>query len=129
MQHGENVMYNTDEVILNVKKYLKKMTFVINNNAVFTLPNVKIVNKNKVDDILCCVEAAFPPEYRQYIQKFGPVGLKSNTFMSRINAAIKNRFFLSTDVYAVKHKELEPLVSGLVSALRSDLSKISEYIK
>jgi len=122
-------MYNVDEVVLNVKKYLKKMMYIVNNNASFALPNVRIVSKNKIDDIMCCVEAAFPPEYRQYIQKFGTVGLKSNTYMARINTTIKNKFFLSSNVYAVKHRELESLISGFVSALRSDLERISEYIK
>lgn len=119
-------MYNTDEVMVNINKYLKKLMFTIENQASFSFGKTKIVNKKRLDDILCCVEGAIPQEYKKYTQTYGTMGLKSSLYLSKIHAAIKNKFLLSTDVYSVKYKELEPLITAFVAELRKDLNKIYE---
>ena len=55
-------MYNTDDVIVNVKKYLQKLDKTIKNRASFSFGKTKILKKRSIDDILCCVEAALPQE-------------------------------------------------------------------
>ena len=119
-------MYNSDEVILDTKKYLKKLMNTVMENSSFTFAKTKIVKKKAIDDILCCVEAVMPQEYRNYVRTYGTAGLKSHLYLSKIHAAIKNKFLLSTDVYSVRYKELEPLMSAFVSELRHDLDKISQ---
>lgn len=119
-------MYNTDEVILNAKKYLKKLQSTINTRASFSFGSIKIVNKSAIDDVLCCLEAILPQEYRTYSQRYGTSGMKSYMYLQKIHAAIKNKFFLSTDVYSVKHVELEPLITAFSKELRHDLEKIAE---
>ena len=116
-------MYNTDEVIANVKKYLQKLDKTINNRSSFTFGKTKIVKKSSIDDILCCVEAALPSEYREHIKKFGSMSLKSNSYLTKIHTAIKNKFILSTDVYAVKFGEIAPLSTLFINELRKDLDK------
>ncbi len=117
-------MYNSIDVLSTAKTYLRKLKKIINEEASFTLINVKILKKAKIDDILCCIEGALPQEYRDYIKKYGANSLKSNTYIRRLHAAIKNRFMFSTNSYAVRYKETEPLIEMIISALNADLNRV-----
>ena len=117
-------MYNPQEVSLVIKGYLKKLRNILNNKAVFSLGNTKIVNKSKVDDILCCIEGSLPEEYKNYLNKYGSTKLKSYLYLNHLHAAIKNKFLFSTSKYAVDMNLAESNITAMMSAIYADLEKI-----
>lgn len=117
-------MYNPQDVSIAIKKYLAKLKKVIENEVVFNLGNTKVVNKARVDDILCCIEGSFPKEYKDYLAKHGFMKLKSYLFLNQLHAAIKNKFLFSTTNYAVNVSQAESNINALASVLDSDLNKV-----
>ena len=67
-----------EEETIELKRYLKKLQYVIEQETKFTLINARIVDKKKVDDILCCIESSFPETYKNFIKEKGPYKLKSS---------------------------------------------------
>ena len=114
-------MVNPDEVILDLKKYFKKLYNLIDNEANFTLLTVKIVDKKKIDDILCCIEVSWPKEYKLYLEKFGIMKLKSNKYYLQLSEAIKNKFWFSTDVYSVQYDSALRLIRAILDVIDSDI--------
>lgn len=114
-------MLNPQESAIELKKFLKKLQRFLEREANFTLINTKIYDKKKLDDLLCCIEASFPEDYRKYIKKNGSKQLKSNTYYLQLLGAIKNRFWFSTNVYSVRFKEALPLVIGIYNTIDADL--------
>ena len=113
-------MYDLDEKIITLRKYLKKLLQIINNDAVFTLINTKLINKNKVDDILCCIEGSFPEFYKDFV-KTGTKQLKSYNHYKNLLFAIRNHFWLNTSLYSVHYKEAEQCIAAVLSSLESDI--------
>ena len=85
-----------------------------------------MVNKAKIDDILCCIEGSFPQEYKDYLKKYGSNKLNSNVYLTNLHAAIKNRFFFSTTSYAVRVRETEQLINAICLSLTADFNKIMQ---
>lgn len=115
-------MLNPQEASIELKKYLKKLSRIIEQEATFTFIKSKIVDKNKIDDILCCIDATFPDEYRAFIKKSGARGLKSYALYLQILGAIKNKFMFSTSVYKVRHGDALSLISSMINSLDSDIN-------
>ena len=115
-------MLNPQEASIELKKYLKKLATLIERDASFTFIKTKIVDKKKVDDILCCIEASLPDEYKTFVKKSGAKSLKSNFLYVQILGAVKNKFLFSTSVYKVKHGEALSLIASMIKALDSDIN-------
>lgn len=116
-------MLNPQESAIELKKYLKKLQNLLSRDAIFSLGDTKIMDKNKIDDILCCVDACWPKDYLDYV-KSHPKKLQSNTYYIKLLGAIKNRFLFFTTVYAVRHRETIALIGALVKSLDSDINFI-----
>ena len=117
-------MTNPLEASVDIRKYLKKLQYTIDNEAVFTLLNVKIVDKKRIDDILCCLEASWPDEYKAYISRDDVETLKSYTGYTQLLLAIKNKFLFSTDVYAVQYKNVHNIITVILNSIESDINYI-----
>ena len=117
-------MINPVESTLEVKKYLKKLLLVIENDAIFTMINSKIIDKKRIDDILCCVEASWPEDYKNYLAKKGAKKLKSPLYYKQLLMAIKNKFMFSTNNYSVKYKMAKSLISSLIVSIDNDIKHI-----
>ncbi len=114
-------MFNPDETVDEINKYLNKLSQTIHTNASFTLINVKIHDKQRIDDILCCIEGCFPKEYKKYLLKKGFGSLKSHADYIKILKAIKNRFLFSSSCYAIKFKHIDNLIGAMRFDLRNDM--------
>lgn len=113
-------MVTIDESIIELKKHLKKLTTVINNNASFTFFKIKVVDKNRVDDVLCCIEACFPDEYKK-ILKQKTSKYRSVTLYHSLKASIQRRFILSSESYSIKYKDALSLIAGFAIVLEQDI--------
>ena len=106
------------------KKYLKKLKYIISNDATFKFGNKHLLEKKKVDDILCCVEASWPKEYKVYISKKNPRKLRCPESYKNMIKAIKNKFFFSTNHYYVNCDCALHAIDSLIRNIDSDLNYI-----
>lgn len=121
-------MFNPDESVAELKKHFKKLQYIIDNDAVLTLINTKIVKKNSIDDVLCCIEASFPLEYKNFLKQQGAKKLKSRFYYDILKEKIQNKFMFSSSHYAVKFKETPQLISAITKNLNSDFHIICETL-
>lgn len=115
-----------EESMLNLHKYVKKLTNIVQNNAIFTFLDKKLIDKRTIDDILCCIESSFPEEYKDYIKK--PIGRKSKSYScySRLKEKIQKKFFLSSSHYLVYYKEIPSITQALLKTIEADIKFINE---
>lgn len=120
---------NTEEELEEFKKYLIKLRNLINHEAIFSFNNNKIVNKKKVDDILCCIHASFPKAYIEHRKKHGNNMLKTETCYKSLIKAIKNKFLFCNNVYLAFQTETSLRIGDLQNAIVADLKYISQQEK
>lgn len=118
-------MLNPQEALSKTNKYLKKLKFIIEKQAIFTFAKTKIIDKSIIDDILCCIEASLPDEYRDFTKRKNGRNLKSYAMLINLHAVIKGRFILSSSCYSVKYSEALTLIEGLPKALNFDINSIN----
>ena len=117
-------MLNPDETSIEIKKYLRKLVKIINEEASFTFFKVKIVEKKRIDDILCCVDATFPDEYKAYVKKHGPKSLKTAGQYRQLLDSIRRKFWLNPDSYAVLYSDAIGLISLITNSLDADFKRL-----
>lgn len=117
-------MLEPQETIAEVKKYLKKLESIIENQASFTFITTKLINKSILDDVLCCIEASLPNEYKIYSKRKSERAVKSYAMLKILHATIKRRFLLSSSYYLVKYKEAIEIIEKLPKVLRDDINRI-----
>ncbi len=113
-----------EESAIELKKYLNKLNLQINDNAIFSFTNSKIVDKKRIDDFLCCIEATFPKEFKNTGSVKKENALKSYNCFLRLKGAIQNKFLFFSSVYQVKHKDIVGLISTINTEFARDISKI-----
>ena len=117
-------MISLEEETIELKRYLKKLQYVIEQETKFTLINARIVDKKKVDDILCCIESSFPETYKNFIKEKGPYKLKSSKSHILLNEAIKNKFLFSTNVYSVMYADAIQAIKVISNSIDTDIRLI-----
>lgn len=115
-------MLNPLEASACIAKYLKKLQYTINNEEIITLINVKIIDKKRIDDILCCIEASWPEEYKAYLSRDDARNLKSHSCYLQLLQLIKNKFLFSNSVYAVQYQSVPRVITLLLNSLESDIN-------
>ena len=113
-------MYDLEEKIVAIKKYLRKLLMTINNEASFTLIHTKLFNKKRIDDILCCIEGSLPEDYKRFV-RLGARQLKSNNYYIQLLQVIRNSFWLNPSLYSVRYGEAERYISAIISSIESDI--------
>ncbi len=114
-------MLTVDESIIELRKHLRKLSNVINNNASFTLFKVKVVDKNRIDDVLCCIEASFPDEYKKILKQKQAGRYKSVSLYHSLKASIQRKFIFSSESYLIRHKDAQSLIAGFSVILEQDI--------
>ena len=117
-------MLNPDEVSLEIKKYLKNLARVISQEASFTFFKVKIVEKKRIDDILCCVDATFPDEYKAYVKKYGIKSLRTAGQYRQLQDCIRRKFWLNPESYAVLYNDAIGLISMISTSIDLDFKRL-----
>ena len=114
-------MQNTDEIIGNLRKYIKRLSAAVTNEAVFNLGGTKLLNKARIDDLLCCIEATLPKEYKSYGENITAKKLRSKQAWQELNTALKKNFFLSGDLYIVKTREVLGSIQAFQKTIEPDI--------
>ena len=114
-------MLNHEEIIVTLQGYIKKLSNVISSDSTAFFGK-KNINKQRIDDILCCIEGSFPEEYRKYVKQHGGRGrVRSFNQMQQLNLAIKNKCFWNSNVYSVNVDEALKILKTLQSSVSSDI--------
>ena len=119
-------MLNPLESSQEVKKYLKKLLILIERDAVFKFFKTELIDKNRADDIICCIEASFPQEYKKVIERTGGMQFRTRTLWAQVLGAVKNRFLLSTSVYSVRTSEAIQAINSMMRVMDNEMQKIFE---
>ncbi len=114
-------MLTVDESIIELRKHLKKLSNVIENNASFTFFKVKVVDKNRIDDILCCIEATFPDEYKKLLKQKQTGKYKSISLYHSLRASIQRKFIFSSEAYLIRYKDAQSFIAGFSVILEQDI--------
>ena len=106
--------------LVEIKKFLKKLTVEIDQKSSFSFMNKRYVNKARVDDILCCIEANFPDELKKRKT------LKSMQFYKELLKIVKHKCLFSGNLYSINYNESMKLIDYLVASFRRDFEYLNE---
>ena len=117
-----------DENIVNLKMYFDKLIKTIETQASFKFGNKHIVDKQRIDDILCCIDANFPKILKLYKKHHGSTdkNIKSFKEYDRLIANIKIKPILGNNSYSINYKETVQIASNLGITLSSDVKYIEK---
>jgi hypothetical protein len=117
-------MYEVETTMQELNKYLKKLELLILNGGEFTFLHTKLVKKNSIDDLLCCIEASIPDEYKEYVKKKSTKKMESELLYAALKSFIQNKFMFSSSLYSVQYKRAAKIITDYQRALNSDLKYI-----
>ena len=115
---------NNQEEVLEVQKYLKKLESIIKMDCTFNFADLRLYDKKRIDDVICCIEGSWPDEYKKYIAKKGSTKLKTPKLYKLLFDAVKNRFLFSTSCYSVKYNIALTSIIQLQDSFVQDLNFI-----
>ena len=115
-------MYDIDEIASELLKYINKLNKLIMNEAEYTWLDKKYVNKQRVDDVLCCLEASLPSEYRDTKDKT----YKGMLIYKKIISTIRIQALLNKKLYSINYAEVSVQFKAFVEAVKLDLKKLND---
>lgn len=117
------------EEIAKLKEYFDKLIKVINSQAVLSLGSTKFVDKQKIDDVLCCIDINFPKKLVEFNKKYGAVdsNIKSFKIYQEMINNIKIKPIIGKSNYAVRYNEVQVLIDKLGRSFSSDLKYIQDH--
>ena len=115
-------MLNSLDSAEEIKKYLRKLLRLIEREAVFSLFKTKFIDKNRADDIICCVEASIPKYYKDYVRKTGGKKLKSHGLWLQTLGMVKNKFSLAPSLYSIKVGPTMQVINDMINTIDSDIA-------
>jgi hypothetical protein len=116
-------MYS-EQKIIELKKYLHKLYNFIEREALFSFISTKLFDKKKVDDLICCIDASFPEEYKNYIRETQKSLRTTKSYRELLNA-IQNKFMFNTNMYLVHYQEALAKIVELQQVIDSDIKLIN----
>lgn len=112
-----------EEKIENIKKYIKKLNTIILNNTTFSLFSKRFVNKQRIDDIICCIEANWPQELKNTNVSYN-TELSSLKIYKNFLTCITKKTFISNLLYNINYNEFLKQSSILLQSIDSDAKSI-----
>ena len=107
--------------------YITKLIKTIETQSSFSFGNKRILDKTRIDDILCCIDANFPDLLKKFKKHGQPdKNVKSYKLYDRIIANIKIKPLIGTSSYAVNYREVRELAEILEQAIAADVSYIAK---
>ena len=111
----------------DLKMYLNKLVKTIETQSSFDFGNKRILNKTRVDDILCCIDVNFPEELKLF-KKHGQTdkNVLSYKLYDKLIANIKIKPLFGTSSYAVNYREVVEYVRLLNESFEKDVLYIKK---
>lgn len=115
-----------EDALIELKNYFKKLQKIIAKEADFKFFGKSFLKKNKVDDILCCIIATLPSEYKKNMRVASGRKLSSVIAYNALFGAIKKKCPFSSDKYMVDSKKANQLISTIINTIGRDISYIEK---
>lgn len=117
-------MINMEEAVINLTKYFKKMRFLIEEEAKFKIFDKSLVSTKRLDDIFCCIEAAWPSEYKKFLEEYGEINLKTPKLYKALKLATKNKFSFTSSLCVVYRHKAFMVIDAIMESIKTDMSFI-----
>jgi len=119
-------MYTDDEIIYNLRGYYDKLVKILKEEVAITLFGKSIIDKKRIDDAICCIDANYPKEFISFREKFGTADHHVRTFKlySQLIACIKNKPPIGTSSYMVRVNDAIAVIENLKRVISHDLNYI-----
>lgn len=109
-----------------IKDYLIKLDNLIRHDAEFTFIDVKLVNKTKVDDLLCCFLAVLPEKYKKYLKGHSEKKLSSVVAYQSMHKALIRTFFFNKNLYMVEYARVLKNISTIMLMIERDIAFVEK---
>ena len=117
-------MINMEEAVINLTKYLKKMRYLIEEEAKFKIFDKSLVSTKRLDDLFCCIEAAWPVEYKKFLEEYGEINLKTPKLYKALKLATKNKFSITSSLCVVYRHKAFMAIDAIMKSIKTDMSFI-----
>jgi hypothetical protein len=123
-------MNNSQAVIGDFNKYLTKLNTIISNQANFSFVGYKIIEKSKIDDVLCCLQSIIPKEYKQYqLWNRQEHQLSSQILYTELLETLNRNFLGNKNLCIVTANKTYNLISSLKKQFPIDLNIIAKNME
>ncbi len=119
-------MFEEEKVLTSINNYLQKLVLIINGKASFGIFGFKFIKKNRVDDILCCIEATLPSEYKDTVKRLGSRDFKGYNCYLELLESFKKYKSPSSEHYMIKYNIVLRQITVLKPSIKTDLKKVSQ---
>lgn len=119
-------MKTPEEQIRDFTIYLKKLITVVTNESSFSLGNQRIISKSRIDDVLCCVQASYPKEHKEYVKRNGAKSLQSYVYLQQLCVVVTNKFVLSLNHYMIDYAMFTKIINTLLQIVKKENKSITE---
>ena len=110
------------------KKFLNKLLMILKNEPVFALGKIRLYDKSRIDDIICCIESSIPENYKILIKNKVARRLETYQIYIQLNKTLKQKFPLSSSIYRINLAAASALINGLVTKIDADIKFIINNI-
>ena len=117
-------MINVEEAIINLTKYLKKMRYLIEKESKLEFFDKSLVSTRRLDDLFCCIEAAWQSEYKKNIEECGGINLKTPRLYKALKLATKNKFSLTSSLCVVYRNKAFMAIDAILGSIKADMEFI-----
>ena len=115
------------ETIIELKKYFNKLNTLVKNNASFKFFSLTLINKQKCDDIFCCIESIMPKEYKNYTKNQGKKKLTSaKSYKSLTDHIRKKKLFSSKTSYQIDSAYTIKLIGEIIVTIEQDIRYVEK---
>lgn len=117
-------MINPEDSKEQLKKYFNKLSRLVMEHKRGLFSKSKIIDKKTIDDIICCIDASFPPEYKDAVKSINNAKIKSWQYYKQLLPMIKRKPMFQTNAYAVDGDKAPTMIRTLLKALEADFREI-----
>ncbi|MCQ2738923.1 MAG: hypothetical protein MJ237_01705 [bacterium] len=110
-------------------EYFVKLKKTLNSQAVFSLGDKRYVNKQRIDDILCCIDASFPKKLKTFKSRFdrADANVKSYDIYQNLINNIRIKPLFGKDNYSINYTKAIKLIDDLEESINNDLIYIEKF--
>ena len=117
-------MQTLEEELKSLGSYIQKLKKTVAMECSFTFGRNKIVSKARIDDVICCIQASYPKDYRDYVRRNGMKSLETYIYFQKLLSVATKKFVLSSNHYSIDYIELNGIADVFMSTARSEIRKI-----
>lgn len=114
-----------DYINEDLMQYLNKLVKTIETQSSFEFGNVRILEQNRIDDILCCIDINFPKLLHKFKKAYAKdTAVQSFNIYRKLISNLKVKPPLTKNKYAVNYAEVVALVDDLKHSFVEDIAYI-----